>query len=44
MERIDYFRKDLKMNIKENLYIYLYKHNNTLIDEQKPDETIITMY
>jgi hypothetical protein len=23
------------MNIKENFYIYLHKHSNTLIDEQK---------
>jgi hypothetical protein len=39
MERIYYFRKGRKMNIKENLYIYLYKHNNnTPIDEQKADE------
>jgi hypothetical protein len=38
MERIDYSRKGQMMNIKENFYIYLYKHNNTLIDEQKIDE------
>jgi hypothetical protein len=38
MERIDYSRKGQIMNIKENFYIYIHKHNNTLIDEQKTDE------
>jgi hypothetical protein len=26
------------INIKENLYMYLYKHNNTLTYEQKIEE------
>jgi hypothetical protein len=43
-ERIDYSRKGRMMNMKENFYIYLYKHNNTLIDEQKLTETVVAMY
>jgi hypothetical protein len=35
MERIDYSAKGRMMNMKENFYIYLYKHNNTLIDKHK---------
>jgi hypothetical protein len=38
MERNGYSRKGRMMNIEENFYIYLYKHNNTLIDEQKIHE------
>jgi hypothetical protein len=38
IERISYSRKGRMMNLKENFYIYLYKLNNTLIDEQKTDK------
>jgi hypothetical protein len=43
MERIDYSGKGRMMNMKDNLYIYLYKHNNALRDKQKIDEKIIAI-
>lgn len=41
---IDYFRKGRAVNKIENFYIYVYKHNPTLIDSQKLTEKIITVY
>jgi hypothetical protein len=38
MDKIDHAGKGRLINIKENLYIYSYKHNNKLIDEQKAEE------
>jgi hypothetical protein len=35
MDRIDHGKKGRIMNIKENSYIYLYKKENKLIEEQK---------
>jgi hypothetical protein len=35
MDRIDHEKKGRIMNIKENFYIYMYKQENKLIEEQK---------
>jgi hypothetical protein len=35
MEKIDHARKGRTVDIKENFYIYIYKHYNKLIYEQK---------
>jgi hypothetical protein len=35
MDKIPYARKGRIMNIKENLYIYIYKQRNKVIDEQR---------
>jgi hypothetical protein len=36
MEKIDHARKGLTVNIKENFYIYIYKHYNKLIENKEP--------
>jgi hypothetical protein len=33
-KRIDYSRRGQIINIKENFYIYLYKHNTAIIDKE----------
>jgi hypothetical protein len=35
IDRIDHEKKGRIMNIRENLYIYMYKQENKLIEEQK---------
>jgi hypothetical protein len=38
VEKLDHAKKGRIMTIKENLYIYLYKQHNKLIDEQRAHE------
>jgi hypothetical protein len=40
MQKIDYARKGQIMNIKENLYIYLYKQHKKLIEQQRQTKII----
>jgi hypothetical protein len=42
MEKIDHARKGRLMNIKENFHIYIYKQQNTLIDEPTKTVTLIS--
>jgi hypothetical protein len=35
MEKIDHEKKGRATNIKENFYVYVYKHNNRLIEERR---------
>jgi hypothetical protein len=38
MEKLDHAKNGCIMAIEENLYIYLYKQHNKLVDEQRAHE------